>query len=251
MGKSGDLRQSSAMRGELFIRALVFDFDGLTVDSAGAEQQAWRDIYLACGTRVQFDDWNDAGEPTALSLDRDPCDQLERQLGERVDRAQIRRQVAQRKAEILANEAPLPGVRGFIDRASEIGLMLGIASQANRRRVEEQLHRLSLRERFDAIRCAEDVSPAMPDSALYISVCDALDVRPADSIAVQSSPGGIRSAKGAGLYCISVPDRVTGSVSMDKADLVLVSLATVTLDEVVERASQRNPSGPGSSKLHG
>jgi HAD superfamily hydrolase (TIGR01509 family) len=240
------------MTGELFIRALVFDFDGLTVDSAAAEQQAWRDIYHACGTRVQFDDWNDAGAPTPLSsLDRDPCDQLERQLGERVDRAQVRRQVAQRKEEILANEAPLPGVRDFIDRAGELGLMLGIASQTNRGRVEEHLHRLSLGERFDAIRCAQDVSSAMPDSALYVSVCDALDVRPADSIAVQSSPRGIRSAKGAGLYCISVPDRVTGSVSMDKADLVLVSLATVTLDEVVERASQRNPSSPGSSDVHG
>jgi beta-phosphoglucomutase-like phosphatase (HAD superfamily) len=84
----------------------------------------------------------------------------------------------------------------------------------------------------------------MPDPALYVSVCDALDVRPDESIAVQSSPGGIRSAKGAGLYCISVPDRVTGSVSMDSADLVLLSLDTVTLDEVVERASRRNHSNP-------
>jgi HAD superfamily hydrolase (TIGR01509 family) len=227
------------MRGEHFIRALVFDFDGLNVDSASAERQAWGDLYRACGTRVQSDDWNDAGDPALSPSDRDPCEQLERQLGERVDRARVRKEVAQRKAEILANPAPLPGVREFIQRANEIGLMLGIASQTNRRRVDEHLHRLSLRERFDAIRCAEDLSPAVPDSALYLSVCDALDVRPADSIAVQSSPGGIRSAKGAGLYCISVPDRVTGSVSMDKADLVLVSLATVTLDEVVERASRR------------
>jgi beta-phosphoglucomutase-like phosphatase (HAD superfamily) len=97
-----------------------------------------------------------------------------------------------------------------------------------------------LREHFNAIRCAEDVEEKMPDPEIYVSVCDALDVPPDQSIAVQSSPGGIQSAKGAGLYCISLPDRMTGSVSMDRADLVLVSLNAVTLDEVVERASRRN-----------
>ena len=171
----------------------------------------------------------------------DPCSQLERQLGERMDRVQLGRRAAQRKAELLSDETPLPGVNAFIDRANEIGLLLGVASNAPRNRVESNLERLALREHFNAIRCAEDVEEKMPDPEIYVSVCDALDVPPHQSIAVQSSPGGIQSAKGAGLYCISLPDRMTGSVSMDRADLVLVSLNAVTLDEVVERASRRNP----------
>ena len=179
------------------------------------------------------DEFPAAGEP-------DPWVQLERQLGERVDRVQVGQQVAQRKAAILANQNPLPGITEFIERANEIGLRLGIASNSSRQKVEGYLDQLSMRERFDAVRCVEDVDKAMPDPALYFSVCNALDVRPIESIAVQSSPGGIRSAKGAGLYCVSVPDPVTGSVTMDTADLVLLSLDTVTLDEVVERASRRN-----------
>jgi HAD superfamily hydrolase (TIGR01509 family) len=229
-------------RGELSIRALVFDLDGLTVGSDAAQRQAWRETYLAYGTQLRTGDLADGDVPA--EDESDPCDRLERQLGKLVDRAQVRHQVAQRKAAILAKENPLPGITNFIERATEIGLMLGIASNSSRQKAEDSLDRLVMRERFNAIRCAEDVDKAMPDPALYVSVCDALNVRPDESIAVQSSPGGIRSAKGAGLYCISVPDRVTGSVSMDSADLVLVSLDTVTLDEVVERASRRNHSNP-------
>lgn len=169
----------------------------------------------------------------------DPCSQLERQLGERMDRLELGRRAAQRKAELLSDETPLPGVNAFIERANEIGLLLGVASNAPRSRVESNLERLALREHFNAIRCAEDVEEKMPDPEIYVSVCNALDVPPAQSIAVQSSPGGIQSAKGAGLYCISLPDRMTGSVSMDRADLVLVSLNAVTLDEVMDRASRR------------
>jgi HAD superfamily hydrolase (TIGR01509 family) len=200
--------------------------------------QAWREIYAAYGTRMPSEDRGEGQGPIAADLD--PCSQLERQLGERVDRVQLRHQAARRKAELLSDETPVPGVTAFIDRANEIGLALGVASNSDRNRVESNLERLALRECFDAIRCAEDVEEKMPDPAVYFSVCKALDVPPAESIAVQSSPGGIRSAKGAGLYCISVPDRLTGSVSMDRADLVLVSLNAVTLDEVVERASRRN-----------
>ena len=229
-------------RGEISIRALVFDLDGLTVGSDAAQRQAWRETYLAYGTQLNTGGLADGDAPAANECD--PCNQLERQLGELVDRAQVRQQVALRKAAILANENPLPGIKEFIERATEIGLMLGIASNSTRQQAEGSLDRLAMRERFDAIRCAEDVDKAMPDPALYVSVCDALDVRPDESIAVQSSLGGIRSAKSAGLYCISVPDRLTGNVSMDTADLVLVSLDTVTLDEVVERASRRDHSNP-------
>lgn len=179
-------------------------------------------------------DGNETGIPGS-----DPCRQLERQLGGRVDRAGLNRLVTRREAEILADHAPLPGVTAFIDRAGELGLMLGVAANSNRSSAEGCLRRLSLGERFDAVRGADDVNKQVPDPALYVSVCDALDVDPGESIAIQSSPRGITSAKGAGLYCIAVPDPVTGSVSMDAADLVLVSLSAITLDEVVERASRR------------
>ena len=77
-----------------------------------------------------------------------------------------------------------------------------------------------------------------PDPELYLSVCRELDVAPSDGIAIEDSPNGIAAAKAAGLYCVSVPNALTRSLSMDRADLVLVSLASTTLDEVLERAGR-------------
>jgi putative hydrolase of the HAD superfamily len=168
----------------------------------------------------------------------DPYEQLERQLGELVDRKRLRGHMRARKAEILTDRSTLPGVTDFIDRATELGLALGVASSSSREWVESHLRRLSLLDAFDAIRCSDDVARVKPDPELYLSVCAALQVAPAESIAIEDSPHGIRAAKDAGLYCISVPNALTRNLSLDAADLVLVSLATISLDEVIERAAR-------------
>ena len=166
----------------------------------------------------------------------DPVEQLERQLGELVDRQRLRSQAAVRRLEILADRSTLPGVTDWIERARVLGLRLAVASSSSRSWVEGHLARLGLQGSFDAIRCADDVSRVKPDPELYLSVCAALAVAPARSIAIEDSLHGIRSAKGAGLFCISVPNALTRHLSMDEADLVLLSLASLPLDDVIARA---------------
>jgi len=227
---------------EAAIRALVFDFDGLIVDTETAEHQAWQELYYERGAELPLERWI---ECIGTSMDAwNPYDQLEQQLGELIDRQQIRVRVAERTAEILADRSTLPGVSEFIDRARELDMPIGVASSSSRQWVESHLARLALRERFDVIRCSDDVDQVKPDPELYLSVCQALDAEPEASIAVEDSPNGIRAAKAAGLYCVSVPNALTRNLSMDSADLVLVSLATITLDEVIERAGP--PSGRAS-----
>jgi beta-phosphoglucomutase-like phosphatase (HAD superfamily) len=130
-------------------------------------------------------------------------------------------------------------VTDFIDRAGELGMPVGVASSSSRQWVETHLARLGLLDRFDVVRCSDDVDRVKPDPALYLSVCAALGADTDESIAVEDSPHGIRAAKAAGLFCISVPNALTRSLCMDAADLVLVSLASITLDEVIERARPR------------
>ncbi|MDG2332667.1 MAG: HAD family phosphatase [Myxococcota bacterium] len=228
------------MRGEAGIRALVFDFDSLSLNAEAAEQQAWRETYLAHGTRLPDEDWLENESPS--EPEPDLCRRLERQLGGRVNQERILGDIAQRKAALLASETPPSGMIGFIERAAEIGLQLGIASDGQRQAVSAWLTRLDLGKHFSAVRCAPELSDTQAGPHIYFSLCEAMNVTPTESIAIQSSPGGLQSAKGAGLYCISVPNRVTGSVSMDRADLVLLSLESTTPDEVVERARLKRTS---------
>jgi len=220
---------------EAIIRALVFDFDGLILDTETAEHQAWQELFAQHGAEFPLDRFLEC-IGTSMASVFDPYEQLERQLGELVDRNRLRSQIRARKAEILTDRSTLPGVTDFIERAGELGLALAVASSSNRDWVESHLQRLSLLDAFEVIRCSDDVSRVKPDPELYLSVCDALQVAPHESIAIEDSPHGIRSAKDAGLFCISVPNALTRNLCLDAADLVLVSLAMISLDEVIERA---------------
>lgn len=221
---------------EAAIRALVFDFDGLILDTETAEHQAWQELYREHGAELPLERWV---EGIGASWDQwSPYDQLEQQLGELVDRERVRASVRTRTSEILSDRSILPGVTEFLERAGELGLATGVASSSTRAWVQGHLRRLGLHDRFDAICCADDVGRVKPDPELYLSICDALDATPCEAIAVEDSPNGIRAAKAAGLYCVSVPNALTRMLSMDAADLVLVSLASVSLDEVIERAAR-------------
>ena len=169
----------------------------------------------------------------------DPCSQLEQQLGELVDRQAIRRQQQERAVAILSDRSTLPGVTDFITRAIERGMLLAVASGSPSDWVEAHLDRLALRNYFHAIQCSPDANGSRPDAQIYLDVCNALDVTPQAAIAIEDSPTGIAAAKKAGLYCVSVPNALTRSVSMDGADMVLVSLSSITLDEVVEHAARQ------------
>jgi HAD superfamily hydrolase (TIGR01509 family) len=209
----------------------------LILDTETAEHQAWQEIYREHGTELPLERWVEGigTGPDAF----DPYEQLERQLGELVDRNRIRRRRSARTSEILLDRSTLPGVASFIERARELGLALGVASSSSRAWVSGHLRRLDLEGHFDAICCCDDVRQVKPDPELYVSICNALGVDPASAIAIEDSPNGIQSAKEAGLYCVSVPNALTRNLAMDAADLVLVSLATLTLDEVIERARRQ------------
>jgi HAD superfamily hydrolase (TIGR01509 family) len=219
---------------EVAIRALVFDFDGLILDTETAEHQAWQEVYREHGTELPHALWVEGIGSDGRAFE--PYDQLERQLGELIDRAAIRVRRRERLNDILSGRSILPGVAEFIERAISLDLQLGVASSSPREWVEGHLAHLLLRPHFSVVRCAEDVERVKPAPDLYLSVTDALGVRPDQTIAIEDSPNGIAAAKAAGLYCISVPNAMTRNLAMDAADLVLVSLASLSLDEVLERA---------------
>jgi putative hydrolase of the HAD superfamily len=164
---------------------------------------------------------------------------MESQLGELVNRPAILERQRARTAEILDHRSILPGVMQFIEQARSRNMRLAVTSGSHRGWVEQHLQRLELRQHFDVIRCADDVEHLKPDPALHLAVVSALEVPAQDAIAIEDSPRGIEAAKAAGLYCVSVPNALTRSLSMDEADLALLSLAATSLDEIVVRANRR------------
>jgi HAD superfamily hydrolase (TIGR01509 family) len=213
------------------IRAVIFDFDGLILDTEAPEFQTWQEIYCTHGCELPLSVW-----ATGLGTSSDafnPYDYLEVQVGRAIDREAIQLQRRQRYRELLKAQVVLPGVRECIAEAKRLGLRLGVASSSSRAWVVGNLTELGLSAHFDCIKCSDDVLRVKPDPALYQCAVDALGLRPEQAVAFEDSPNGITAAKRAGLFCVAVPNPLTRQLVLTHADLQLNSLAEIPLQQLL------------------
>jgi HAD superfamily hydrolase (TIGR01509 family) len=216
------------------IRAIVFDFDGLILDTEEPIYRSWLEVYEAHGEELPFERWIETVGSTNTAFH--PQHHLEAKLGRPLPKDVLDRRVARRTEMILAADV-LPGVRARIDEASEMGLKLGVASSSTQEWVRGHLERLGILAKFDCLRCRDDVENAKPEPDLYLAVAACLGVEPSEAVAVEDSPNGVTAARRAGMRCVAIPNSITGKLDLTHADLVLGSLADVTLPELLERLS--------------
>ncbi len=222
------------------IRGLIFDFDGLILDTEGPDYHSWREMYEAHGCKLPLDKW--VGLIGTAEHGFDPYSELEFQLGRPLHRADIRARRRARYAELVAAEVVLPGVLEYIADARRMGLRLGIASSSSREWVAGHLERLGLMAHFHALACREDVPRTKPAPDLYLWVLRMLGIDAKDAITLEDSPNGVAAAKAAGLFCVAVHNDLTRDLAMENADLRLSSLAALPLDAMLSCISGR--SGP-------
>jgi HAD superfamily hydrolase (TIGR01509 family) len=214
------------------IKALIFDFDGLIIDTEGPDYQAWQETYESFGCTLPLAEW--AAEIGTYGV-FDPYEYLGRQLGRPIDRAAIRARRRARFAELIEQQAILPGVESYIQDAREQGLGVGIASSSPRSWVVGHLLRFGLDQSFDCIKTADDVERVKPDPALYLAALDALGVQAHEALAFEDSPNGALAATRAGIYCFVVPNGLTQQLAFAAANPRLTSLAELRLAELLTR----------------
>lgn len=219
------------------ILALVFDFDGVILDTETPFFQSWREIYQEHGCDLSIEDWGSM--LGSFSDPQDPYDRLEESLGVSIDREAIRSQRSKRELELLETEAIMPGVESVLIEGRRLDLKLAVASSSERKWVTTHLNQLGLLSFFECIMCAEDVQFTKPYPDLYEAVCNALEIRPAQAIAFEDTPNGVLAAKRAGLYCIAIPGPITRHLSMLEADMVVTTLEDVKLEELMDKMEKR------------
>jgi HAD superfamily hydrolase (TIGR01509 family) len=216
------------------IRAIVFDFDGLILDTEEPVYRSWLEVYQAHGEELPFERWLQIVGSTTTGFH--PQHHLEERLGRPLPKEVLDRRLDRRTELVLAN-ALLPGVVDHLDAARERGLRLGVASSSTADWVRGHLARLGILDRFDCVRCRDDVAHAKPEPDLYVAVMACLGVAPLEAIAIEDSQNGVTAAKRAGIRCVAVPNSITARLDFTEADLVLTSLADVTLAELLEHLS--------------
>jgi len=206
------------------ISALVFDLDGLIVDTEQTALESWQEAYGSAGFELPLELWLTTIGTWGAQFD--PAVDLGEKRGTPLTAAEIEKRRA-REWE-LASQLPLmPGVAQHLEAARARGLKLGIASSSSRRWVNGQLERLGLDECFECVCSRDDVASTKPDPSLYYRALLCLGVEGSEALAYEDSPNGLIAAKAAGLRCIVVPGSLTGGLDYSLADAVVCSLADV------------------------
>jgi HAD superfamily hydrolase (TIGR01509 family) len=216
------------------IRAIVFDFDGSILDTEEPVYRSWLEVYEAHGEDLPFERWVQIVGSTTAGFH--PQHHLEERLGRSLPKEVLDRRIGRRTEMILANTV-LPGVVQRIDEAKAMGLKLGVASSSTIDWVRGHLVRLGIFDRFDCVRCRDDVANAKPEPDLYIAVLECLGVPASEAIAIEDSPNGVLAAKRAGMRCVAIPNSITARLDLGQADVLLGSLAEVTLPELLRKLS--------------
>jgi HAD superfamily hydrolase (TIGR01509 family) len=211
------------------IRALVFDFDGLILDTESALIRAYADVHASHG--VPFDEAVFLRSVGHADYSFDPWHAFEK----RADRAALEIERQRRNHEQNLRLSVLPGVLALLDAARTAGLKVALASNSSHGHCEGHLQRLNLLDRFSFLACREDVASPKPEPDLYRLVVNQLGLRPPEAIAFEDSHTGSLAARRAGLWCVVAPNPSTAHHDFAHANLKVGSLADCALADLLGR----------------
>jgi beta-phosphoglucomutase len=211
------------------LRGVVFDMDGVIIDSHPAHRLAWKSFLRTLGRET-------SDEELDFILDgRKREEILKYFLGELAPD-----QIAEygiRKDELLCRHSeamqPIPGVVEFLDCLSEAGIRMAIATSASRRRACGTLEELNLACSFHTIVTGDDIRSGKPDPAIYQLAAERLQESPECLLAVEDAVSGVKSARAAGIRCLAVgPAQRADLLRAAGADPVIPDFRSFSLSQL-------------------
>lgn len=216
------------------IKALIFDFDGLILDTETPEYQVWQTIYQDHGFELPHEEWGKIIGGYGVS-NFDAAEHLARLTQGQLDPVALRDRHRLESAAVYLAQPVLPGVLDYIREAKRLGLSLAIASSSPHSWVDTHMQRLGIFEYFDKVICRDDVSAGRtkPHPDLFLLALERLGVRDDEAIVFEDSPNGVKAACSAGIFAVAVPNPITSLLTIEGADLVLASLADLPLADLL------------------
>lgn len=212
------------------ITALIFDFDGLLVDTETPAFESWRRLYHEHNLELTLDLWQTAlGTNTGF----DALEYLAELVGEKFDRADVLTRRQQLKHALSIEQQLLPGVRTILDQAHDLSLPCAVASSSGRAWVEGWLRHHSIFEDFACVRTADDVTVTKPAPDLFLSAAACVGAKPEHCLVFEDSPNGLLAAHAAGMRVVAVPGAITRQLTLPPSDLLLSSLDALPLSEIL------------------
>lgn len=218
------------------IEAVVFDLDGLLLDS----EQVWDEVRETL-TRERGGNWHERAQADMMGMSSTEWSRyMHDELGLREPPEELNRLVVERMEERYRERLPL--IEGAVEAVRRIGERwpLGLASSSNRPLIDLGLELMGVADLFRVTVSSEEVARGKPAPDVYLEVARRLGVRPENVVAIEDSSSGIRAAKAAGMRVTAIPNPHFPPPDdvLAQADLVLESLAELTPDAVESALSR-------------
>jgi len=216
------------------IKALIFDFDGLILDTETPEYHALSEIYHEHGHELPISTFGRV-VGSQYNHEYEPVRHLRELTGKHLDADAFQIKLNNRRMELIEKNKVLPGVENLIRAAKLRGLKVAVASSSQHDWVDGHLRRLNLYNFFDVIKCKDDVHAIKPAPDLFLAALKALGVKADEAVIFEDSLNGIIAAQRAGIRVVVVTNPVTEHLNIQGETLRLRSLADMPLDELLSK----------------
>ncbi|NOV01511.1 HAD-IA family hydrolase [Paenibacillus sp. LMG 31457] len=214
------------------IKAIVFDFDGLIIDTETVWYLAFKEVFQGYNVNFPLEVFVKCigTDDTALNVF------IEEKLG--IESIEIIMNLAKENHKVKMELLDIrEGVKDYLIEAKNLGLKIGLASSSSREWVEGFLKQLQIIDYFEVIKTGDEVEKVKPDPTLYIKTLDALNIKADEAVAFEDSANGARAAIAAGLKCVIVPNEVTKEINFEKFHLRINSMSEMGLAQVISHIS--------------
>jgi len=215
------------------LKALIFDFDGLILDTETPEVFVWETIYREHGYQLPIEEWAKTVGGFGLST-FDAAEHLAHLSGGRLDPVSLRLRYRRESDAIVQASPILPGVMDLIQSAQQIGVKVAIGSSSPHSWVDSHTQRLGIYHLFTPIICQDDVAPGRtkPHPDIYLKVLYQLQVANTEAVIFEDSPNGVKAARQAGVFVVAVPNQLTGQMQVS-GDITVASLEEISLQRLM------------------
>lgn len=217
------------------LKALIFDFDGLILDTETPEVLVWQSIYREHGFELPVHEWEKTIGGYGIST-FDAAEHLSHLTQGRLDAVSSRLRYREESDRLIHASPVMPGVLEIIREAKAQGMKVAIGSSSPHSWVDTHAQRLGIFNLFDHVICQDDVMPGRtkPHPDIFLKALEKLQVRNTEAVVFEDSPNGVLASKRAGVFVVWVPNPLTAKMNVS-GDMKVSSLAELSLPELMKR----------------
>jgi beta-phosphoglucomutase family hydrolase len=212
------------------IRAVIFDMDGVIVESEHLHIKAEQQTMLKHGVRISAEELHTYTGTTAELMFTELIKKYK--LNTTFERVFDEKEEFMFK--LLEKETrPTKGVIELLKKLKRKGIKLGIASSSHRKLIEYILRRLDIVRLFDFVVSAEDIVHSKPNPEIFLRSARGLRVEPVECLVVEDAKLGVEAAKNAGMRVVGYRNPNSGDQDLSRADMIIDDFSKLSVEDML------------------